>query len=159
MCAYLKTGMYKLYPRHSMVPKISKAERILLAAQEILQKLQAATPICAQAKLNHNKTLKQLTGIFEQGPQRAASTQLRRVGATQAEPWRMQSCPPERARAPHPAPLTEQPCPPPRAGARVGLTTDPTDPETVCTTMHIQNRQTRANQHSIGEAIVDKLPN
>ena len=55
--AYLKTGTYKLYPRHSTVPTISEADRTLLTAKEMLQRLQAVTPTSAQDKLDHNQAL------------------------------------------------------------------------------------------------------
>ncbi len=61
---YLKTGTYKLYPKHSLIPALSKADKTLQAAQRTLLKLQPSIPEKSQAKVNHNKAIKALTSIL-----------------------------------------------------------------------------------------------
>ena len=136
---YLKTGMYKLYPRHSKVPSISEVDRTLLVAQEMLTKLQIATSKQATDKVQHNRALQQLTEILQQdeAPQR--------VGENRAAA--RSSCAPQRVQAPQAA--ARSPCAPQRVQApqhqgqpqRVGVknntTTDPTDPDKIRTTRYV----------------------
>ena len=92
MRAYLKTGTYKLYPRHSKVPSISETDRALLVAQEMLQKLQIATSKQATEKLQHNKALQKLQEIIRQ------DELAQRVGADQTTA--RSPCAPQRVQAP-----------------------------------------------------------
>ena len=138
--AYLKTGTYKLYPRHSKVPSISEADRTLLVAQEMLQKLQIATSKQATEKLQHNQALQQLQEILRQHepPQR--------VGAKQAAT--RSPCTPQRVQAP------QQQSQPQRVGTKSSTTANPTDPEKVRATRYVHQKRTRANKHPIGEPLL-----
>ena len=137
--AYLKTGTYKLYPRHSKVPSISEADRTLLVAQEMLTKLQIATSKQATAKMQHNQALRKLTEILQQGepPQRVSEND----NVTQSP------CTPQRVQAP------QQHGQPQRVGAEYSTTADPTDPDKVRTTRYVHRKRTRANPHPIGEPL------
>ena len=121
--AYLKTGTYKLYPRHSKVPSISKADRTLLVAQEMLTKLQIATSKQATEKMQHNQALRKLTKILQQGklPQR--------VGANQTAA--RSPCAPQRVQAP------QQQSHPQRVDAKYSTMIDPTNPEKVRATRYV----------------------
>ena len=137
--AYLKTGTYKLYPQHSKVPSISEADRTLLVAQEMLQKLQIATSKQATEKLQHNQALQQLREILRQ------SEPPQRVGANQAAA--RSPCTPQRVQAPR------QQRHPQRIDAKYNTTADPTDPEKVRAMRYVDQKRTRANKHPIGESL------
>merc|ERR1711923_34188 len=83
----MKAGTYKLYPKHSRTPTISEADKTLIAAGDMLQRLQQAVSTTTEQKLQHNKTIKKLTDIL--GPQRVAARAAPRVGeitATTTDP-------------------------------------------------------------------------
>ncbi len=105
---YLKTGTYKLYPKHSLIPALSEANKTLHAAQEMLVKLHTSIPDKAQAKVNHNKAIAALTSILNQDKGQDNPVRLARVGAGD---------PPPRVRTQTTTTQTR--------------TTDPTDPKTM----------------------------
>ena len=76
--AYMKAGTYTLYPKHSRTPTISEADRTLIAAGDMLQRLQQAVSTTTEQKLQHNKVIDKLTDIL--GPQRVADRAAPRVG-------------------------------------------------------------------------------
>ena len=78
--AYMKTGTYRLYPKHSNTPTISEADKTILAAGDMLQKLQQAVAPPTELKLQHNRVINKLTNILNLGPQRVADTAEPRVG-------------------------------------------------------------------------------
>ena len=80
LCSGQIPRTYKLYPRHSTVPTISKLDRRLITASKMLEKLQAVTTSNAQSKITHNQALAKLTRILNQEPQEAALRQSPRVG-------------------------------------------------------------------------------
>ena len=78
--SYIKTGTYKLYPKHSLIPALSEADRTLQAAQEMLSKLQTSIPEKAQNKIDHNKAIEKLTSILNQNETQDNLRGLARVG-------------------------------------------------------------------------------
>ena len=69
-----------MYPKHSNTPTMSEADRTILAAGDMLQKLQQAVAPPTELKLQHNRVINKLTNILSLGPQRVADTAEPRVG-------------------------------------------------------------------------------
>ena len=76
----MKAGTYKLYPKHSKTPTISEADRTIMAAGNILQRLQQAVATPTEQKLQHNKVIHKLTNILSLRPQRVVDSPEPRVG-------------------------------------------------------------------------------
>ena len=117
--AFLKAGTYRLYPNQSRVPTISKADRTIMAAGDILRQLQGLISKDTEEKLKHNKAIVQLTEILNQPPNKAAGPARVAGGAT------------------------------PRVDAPASSTTDPTNPATIRATRPVHGRRTRANPNPI----------
>ncbi len=130
-------GTYKLYPKHSLIPALSEADKTLQAAQEMLTKLQTSIPEKAQDKINHNKAVEKLTSIFNQNKTQDNLQGLARVRA---------DAPPQNNNQGNPEglPRVEANAPPQRVTKQTS-TTDPTDPTTLRTSKLVHNRQTRNN--------------
>ena len=78
--AYLKVGTYKLYPKHSKTPEMSEADRTLLAAGNMLHRLQQAVSMPTEKKLQHKEAIEKITKILNIKPERVADGAAPRVG-------------------------------------------------------------------------------
>ena len=73
----------RIYPEHCKVPTILEEDKTIIAAADLLAKMQAAVPHTAKAKLRHAKSLQNLTPIIENTPSpRVAPTVTPTVSAS-----------------------------------------------------------------------------
>ena len=80
--SYRATGTYRLYPTHCKVTTLSKDDRTIIAAADLIEHMRSMVPTSAELKCRHAKAINQLSTILEnrQEPRVGTSQPPRVVG-------------------------------------------------------------------------------
>jgi len=66
--SYWASGTCKLYPTHCKVPTISEADRTIMAATELLDRIRTQIPTQAETKRQHLSVIEKLIAILGNAP-------------------------------------------------------------------------------------------